>query len=470
MQCIRAYARDESTLSAAISRLRELVEIPSVSGEADGPFPFGKENAKVLNKALAIGKQLGFETENHDYYCGSIILGGEGEEEVGIICHLDVVPAGSGWIFPPFELTEKDGLLIGRGTDDNKGPAIAALAAMEYFAKQGKKLPFSVRLILGCNEESGMEDLPYFLKVRKAPFFSFTPDSVYPVCNGEKGIAEMELALGPAGDEILDISGGTASNAVADKAEILLVESCAKRLPDTLPEGITVEQTKAGVFVRAVGKAAHAAMPEGSQNAIGMLAAFLTDAKILDSNSPQAKAFAFLKRALGDYYGEGLDIEASDEQSGRLTCIGGIIRLQNGVIMQNFNVRYPVTANMEKLFENAKKLAEQEGLTLTLPRDSKGYYFSPDRPEIAALIKACEDALGKKTEPYVMGGGTYARVFPNTVAFGIGTGEEPTALGPGRGGAHQRDEYIKVDTLALGIEVITRAILELAALKNKEER
>ncbi len=466
MDSIRAYARDEATLSAAKARLSELVRIPSVGAPAEGPFPFGREAARVLEAALSIGQKAGFVTENHDYYCGSVILPGEGEGEVGIICHLDVVPAGSGWIYPPFELTEKDGLLIGRGAEDNKGSVVAALAAMEYLKMSNVKLPFSVRLILGCNEESGMEDLPYFLKVRKAPFFSFTPDSDYPVCHGEKGIAEMELNLGCAGDEILDISGGMASNAVADKAEILLVESCAKRLPEVLPEGISVEKTAAGVFVRAAGKAAHAAKPEGSVNAIGLLASFLTDFEILNQESRQAKAFAYLKKVLADYYGEGLGIAASDEKMGSLTCIGGLIRLQNGCIMQNFNIRYPVSANMQELFEHARKLAEAEGLELTLPRDSKGYYFSPDRPEIAALTRACEEALGKKMQPYVMGGGTYARVFPDTVAFGIGTGEEPTALGPGRGGAHQRDEYIKVDTLALGTEVITRALLELAALKK----
>jgi predicted dipeptidase len=149
--------------------------------------PFGEENARMLDLALDTARKYGFETRNIDYYAGDITMG-SGEQTMGMLAHLDVVPAGEGWNYPPFGGEIANGNIYGRGTLDDKGPALCALYAMRAVRDCGLELKDGVRLILGCDEETGMEDVEYYLKNYKAPAFCFSPDSDFPVCNGEKGI------------------------------------------------------------------------------------------------------------------------------------------------------------------------------------------------------------------------------------------------------------------------------------------
>lgn len=74
---------------------------------------------------------------------------GQGEELVGILCHVDVVPAGSDWQHPPFGGVVEDGKLFGRGAIDDKGPTMAAWLAMKMVKDAGVQLDRRVRLIIG---------------------------------------------------------------------------------------------------------------------------------------------------------------------------------------------------------------------------------------------------------------------------------------------------------------------------------
>ena len=90
-----------------------LINIPSVSIETQNPdMPFGEGAKKALDYALNLGNCLGFRTKNIDNYCGYIEFG-EGENLLGIIGHLDVVPSGDGWDTPPFSSTIKNGKIFG---------------------------------------------------------------------------------------------------------------------------------------------------------------------------------------------------------------------------------------------------------------------------------------------------------------------------------------------------------------------
>ena len=241
-QEILAYVNADTTQAMIRSALETLISVPSVSQDAPAPHIFGDASAEALDRMLEIADKLGFETENHDYYCGSVLMPGEDpSDEIGIIAHLDVVPAVEGWRYPRFALTVENGLYIGRGVRDDKGPAVAALAAMYFFKEKHIRLPFTVRLLLGCDEERGMGDLPHFLASHAAPRFSFSPDSVFPVCVGEKGIAEIEINLGALDAGLLSLKGGIVSNAVADTAEAVLDPSLAEQLRAlALPANITL--------------------------------------------------------------------------------------------------------------------------------------------------------------------------------------------------------------------------------------
>ncbi len=453
------FAR-EDVKERFLSDLSRLIAVPSVVGEKEGEFVFGKPCADVLTEALAIGRELGFETENHEWYCGSIVLPGDTIEEMGIVGHLDVVPAFGEWEFPKYQLTNRDGLLIGRGVRDDKGPVVAGLAAMRFFKECGVNLPFSVRLIMGCSEEKGMEDLPHYLaKGNPVPKFSFTPDSAFPVCRGEKGIASFNVVFGNFGSEILDFKGGNVTNAVADYAEILLDipadTACAPA------EGISVESVDGKLCIKAKGLSSHAAMPEGSVNAIVKLAGYVLDNKLL-TDYESKKVMRYILKANADNAGTGLGIACSDELTGALTCICGMGRIERGKLIVNHNVRYPVNRDFAfELLPKVRCVCEGYDALVELCEDSKGYAFPADAPEIAALTSAFTDITGITAEPYTMGGGTYARAFPNTVAFGASLSEDESPLGTARGNAHQNDECMYLDELLTAAKVFALSLVKL---------
>lgn len=439
-----------------IKDLGRLIEIESVSGAPMGEHIFGDGSAQAIDTMLEIGAGYGFKTENHDYYCASLVYGNK-EEEMGMIAHLDVVPAGDGWSYPPYKLTVENELLIGRGTEDDKGPAVAALYAMRFLKEKGMELPFSVRLLLGGNEEAGMNDLPHFLESHKAPFFSFTPDSEFPVCSGEKGIGKLVVRLA-ALEKLEHIEGGTVQNAVAGKARAV-VKDVEKDSLDTAPD-IEIEYKDGKAYITATGKTAHAALPEEGHNAIGILASYLLDNVSLSDG--EKRSLKLLCLTCGEYLGANLGIADSNELMGYLTCIGGVLKTVDGVMEQYYNIRYPNFGTWDRIKENAANALALYGGVIIKDTHTDGYCFSPDKKEIKALTAACELVTGEDSKPYTMGGGTYARSFPNTVAFGSTIAKYRGLLGEGRGKAHDRDEYLSMAEFEKSVEIFVLSIAKIA--------
>lgn len=170
----------------------EVVRIDSVEGEAQDNAPFGIGVCDALEKVLAISEKLGFETKNIDGYMGYAQYG-KGEDYVGIIGHLDVVPTEDGWTYPPFSGHIEDGKIYARGILDNKGPIMTCLYGLYAIKELGITLQKPVRILFGTDEETGFKDLEYYLKREKPPIYGFTPDCKYPVVYGERGRASLEV-------------------------------------------------------------------------------------------------------------------------------------------------------------------------------------------------------------------------------------------------------------------------------------
>ena len=454
MNELAAFLRRPDIAADMEADLRTLVAVPSVGVPGEGGFPFGSACAAVLDAALALGEKYGFVTENHEYCCGSILFG-EGEKEVGIVTHLDVVPASKeGWTGDPYMLLRDGDMLIGRGTEADKGPFIASLYTLRFLKETRRALPFAVRLIMGCDEESGCSDLEHYLSVRKAPDFAFTPDSEYPVCIGEKGMYGFDLVV-PC-DAGTEITGGSAPNAVPASARAVL-RACADPGMLLYDEQITLETAAGETAVHAEGLTAHAAMPESGVNAIGVLCRYLA-ANRLDGSA----GVRFLAESCSEYLGKAFGIDCADEAFGPLTCIGSMVSTREGMLVQNYNVRYPMSADIGLLRRRvAEKAAPLDG-RVENESVSAGYYKDPDSPEIRALTEACGTVLGGPCAPYTMGGGTYARHMPGTVAFGAAIPALRGLRGEGRGGAHQVDEYITITELECGVKIFTLSLLGLA--------
>ena len=177
-----------------ISGIKRIVQIDSVQSEAKPGMPFGEGVNNALEETLKLACELGFETENVDHMVG-IAKHGTGEDYIGIMGHLDVVPVGDGWNHPPFSAYEdENGRIYSRGILDNKGPTLSCLYALYAIKELGIELKYPVHILFGTNEETGFNDLKHYLEVRKPPIMGWTPDCKYPVVYAERGRSTYRIS------------------------------------------------------------------------------------------------------------------------------------------------------------------------------------------------------------------------------------------------------------------------------------
>lgn len=447
-----------------IRDITTLVKYPSVSVKGEPGAPFGEECKKVLDKALELCEGYGLATKNYDYYAGSASIGDK-EKEISIMGHLDIVPVGDGWSNDPYTVVEKDGYLYGRGVDDDKGPTVLGLYALLFLKEQNIPLNYTYRLVMGCSEETGMKDVKVLLEKEKVPTFMFTPDADFPVINGEKGSMIAEGKFAHDGAHIVSFGGGTVSNIVNDLCTATLKGIKKEDLGQLCPSKFEVEDCECGcgIKVTAKGVASHAAAPANGVNAIFLLSDLLSKVEALSPS--ERDCMAKIAATLADYNGVGLGIDCEDELSGKITHVSGIASQKDNVITLNYNIRYPVLAKGSELKERLENHAKAQGFDGKVLRDSKPSYRSADTAEVKALLNAYIDVSGSDATPKVIGGGTYARNFPNAVAFGPGFPGTPNPAGAGKGGAHQSDECICIENMWKALKIYIAALLNLNELE-----
>jgi len=436
-----------------------LVNIQSISIKGNIPGePFGPGCRHALDAALKLAERKGLQVKNAEGYYGLACLEGEKKSSIGIFNHMDVVPEGEGWRYPPYQATVRDGLIIGRGAADNKGPAIAMQYVLRYLMDTGFRPHHTIQLYYGCSEEHGMADLDVFRKQELMPRFSFTPDAAFPVCSGEKGILQADAWAPLQSGILVDFSAGIASNAVpASACAVLQAEpTMLKDMLAGIP-GCRIEALDSStVKITVSGIAAHAAFPEGSDSAEVRLATILRQLPFMDK--PTRHLLDGICALFGDYYGAGIGCPWKDEISGRLTHVGGMLRTENGTLHQNINIRYNITADREKLQKNLRDALQKNGFSRAELQDDPPCYLPAEHPQVRTLAEIANKHLGTALPPYTMGGGTYARKLENAVGFGPGMPDKKQRFGPARGGAHQTDEYVEIEALEKAIPIYVEAI------------
>ena len=244
MQSVKEFVA--ANRDALIRDIGRLVAINSVKTAPEEGAPYGPGVRKVELETMKIAEELGFgEVRDCDGYIAYAHTGPE-DRFLGIIGHTDIVPVTDGWFRDPFEMFEKDGFLVGRGTGDDKGPLLAAMYACKYLMDNKIPLRYGLRVLIGCDEECGMSDVPYYLEHRQAPVFAFTPDAGFPVGHGEKGIYSTDLISAPVADRIVFLSGGTATNVVPDKCTVTLKDVSAETLREAAKESDRYEISEKG--------------------------------------------------------------------------------------------------------------------------------------------------------------------------------------------------------------------------------
>lgn len=422
-----------------VETLKELIKIPSVAGAPEENAPFGRECAKVLEFTQQLYGNNGFETEldrNGGYLLSYY---GKGNKTLGIFAHADVVPVGDDWVLgKPFEPTERDGCIIGRGALDDKSAVVISL----YCAKILKELniPFGSRLVMftGSNEESGMEDINNYISAHTPPDFSLVADTAFPLYRGNKGILRFTAKSNIPLKEITDFCGGSAFNIILGKASL---------------KYNNVQYTENGI-------SKHAALPEGSVNAGYLLAKKFSE--MAELNASDRKQMAFVADVLEKYYGEIFDIENVDTDFGRLTVANGIIKNDNQRLTLSFDIRYGAAANIEVVKEKIVRLFEQNNWSVDFVQEARPFIVAEDNPYITKCLNIYREFTGDmNAQSHINAGGTYARYLPCATEIGSSLcNTAPSGLLSGHGGVHQSDEYININGLLGAIELTALMLLE----------
>ncbi|QDS35175.1 dipeptidase PepV [Brevibacillus brevis] len=437
--------------------------------------PFGEGVAAALEAMLARGELDGFQIKNLDGYAGTIEFG-DGEEEIGVLVHIDVVTVGEGWTTPPFEPSIRDGRIYARGAIDDKGPAMAAYYALKLVKDSGLPLTKRVRMIIGTDEESGWLCMKHFAEHDRIPPLGFSPDSSFPMTHAEKGQINPTLTIPVI--EPIDRNGawqlasfvsGDQGNSVPEKAVALVrLDSQARqevilsRLAEEWEMFLNENHTTGRMELVGLGqlqftlagKPAHGMAPFQGVNAGTLLATFLRSYPFGGSSLSFLTMLADVLHE--DYFAHHLHMACEDEVSGKLTVNVGILRYnssEGGTV--RLNIRYPATVSCEEYVEKLKQRTAELGWTISALRTSKSHYVPKDHPVIQTLSRVYEEHTGEPATLLSSGGATYAKIMPYGVAFG--------PLFPGKESmAHLADEYAEIDDLQRAMAIYAHAIYELA--------
>ncbi|MCS7208693.1 MAG: Sapep family Mn(2+)-dependent dipeptidase [Fimbriimonadales bacterium] len=415
--------------------------------------PFGKGVREALDIVLELGRRFELNPRDFDGYAGDLTWG-DGTEMVASLSHIDVVPEGSDWSYPPFGAEIHDGYIYARGATDNKGATLASIYALRALKELCVPLRRRVRLIIGCDEESRWECMQHYLeRETERPVWGVSPDAGWPFIYGEKGIVNLYLhkEIEPTdGVRVVWARGGERHNMVPDRAEALLNLALQ---PMTAVEGVEWQPNPAGWRAQARGKSAHGSHPEGGINAITRLLEAIEPLSLPD-NEQWLQTVLEWSRSLD---GAALGIAHSDEPSGALTSNLGVFEYDGKRVQCVFNIRYPVTWSLEALQERLQPTLERTGFQLAEVRHTPPLYIPPETPFLQAILQVYREETGDyDTQPTTMGGGTYARTMPNLVAIGAGF--------EGDGEAHQADERISIESLRKLVRCYARIFERLANL------
>ena len=448
---IRPYRKE------MIKTLKELVAINSVYDDStrDENNPFGKGVSKALNYIDELAKKDGFVSTNYENKIVEILYG-EGDKNITIMAHADVVPVTGHTKRDLFKMHRKNFTLYGRGVSDDKGPFVAAYYALKALRDNNLITGYQVRILVGGNEESGSQGMHYYFNELKKPqpTFGFSPDSDFPLTHAEKGIFNFVIDGELKIEGIESIKGGVASNAVIDEVVVKctndnMIEYLLKEISGSKKE-ILNDETVIKIF----GVAAHGSMPDKGVNAALVL--FEKLAKI----SENSQFVDFFEKIKGTD-ASGLHADGYSETMGYNTLNLGLIDYNNSHISLTMNYRYVDGYKEENLKENI--LESLKGYNVSFSPSSHLLYYPLDHILVKTLMNSYQKETGDYNSlPMAIGGGTYAKEADNVLAFGMQFPGVDTKM-------HESGEFLPLVALYKGASVYARTILDLGELINNNE-
>ncbi len=436
-----------------LAGIQQNMRIESVRGEAQPDAPYGPGPKAALEDALELGRKLGFKVGQADNRIGWVEYG-EGKEMVGVLGHVDVVPAGdTGWTYPAYGAEIHDGILWGRGCLDDKGPIIGSIYALKAIRDLNLSIDRRIRVIFGSDEECGSSCAAYYVENGyEMPTIGFTPDADFPVIFCEKGTTGIK-----GGSKVYDkghieveyFGGGIADNVVIPTCKLVVKGD----IKVTETEGITVTHENGKTIVEAVGRSAHGSTPHLGVNAAILL---LNAVKENEFGGEFQQLMEFLLKEIGtETNGESLGVHYVDEETGETTVNLGIVYYDGEETYFTLDVRYPKNADPKVVDDTLINHINSYTFDVLRKNNHKILYVPKDSELVTKLVHVYEEETGEHLEPLAIGGGTYAKKFPNMVAFGPVFPGEADVI-------HQPDEHVEVEKLLRALQITAAAMYELA--------
>lgn len=436
----------------SIQSISRLIQFDSSLQEAKEGCPFGQGAADCLQYFLQLAESFGFETKNYDNYVGEVIFG-EGKE-FAVLAHLDVVPAGSGWKYPPFGGVINDDpsdggvtgkKIWGRGALDDKGPAVSCLYALKALKDEGIPLNRKIKLIVGCNEECGWKCIDHYNEVATMPEEGFTPDADFPAIYAEKGILHIATSFPLDNPPFTALKAGERVNMVCDEAVAILTKQAGAKLVGYENDvvGTTFSYDNTTNVLRVRGKSAHGSTPQAGANALEAIMKFF------------ASFHDGCKNVYEILFADRLGLRAMVDETGHLTSSPDLASFKDGTLTIVTDIRFPSTHKPEEI----TGLLEENGIAYDIRNYQAPLYNDPNGKLIKTLMGVYNSTFGVEEKPIAIGGGTYARALKCGCAFGPEiAGEEVTI--------HQANEYVTFDRVKLMNEMYFDALKALCAKKK----
>ena len=413
----------------------KLISAKSVQAKPLDNMPFGKGVADAYKIFTDVCTRMGFTVTDYDGYIGEFSVGGDETEEsyqnaLGIIGHLDVVPAEGDWNTDPYELTLKDGVFYGRGVEDDKGPMLCCLYAIRELLDEGYTFDRKVRFIIGLNEESGWADVDYYKTKAVLPIEGFSPDGNFPVTYAEKGPAKVVFEYNYNGN-FTGFKGGTVSNAVPDYAYVY------GKVDETLLDKYHLKTD--GDKIESFGKSAHGSRPQDGINAIKPILQYVSE---VDGGS--------LVNLIENLFDDKQGIFNIGNETGFATISPNVIDFKDGKIYLTCDLRVPAKMDVEDFIP----LLDAMAIEYNIKAYHKPHYVDVNGSLVQGLNNAYNDATGENDVPYSCSGATFASVFKSGVAFG-------PAFRNGKSAIHEPNEFMSEESLLKMYNIYKTAIRKM---------
>lgn len=458
----------EKRQDALLADLLRILKIDSVRDDAlaTEEAPVGPGPKAALEEFMAMAQEDGFETEQFGPWAGHIKVG-QGEQLLGVLGHLDVVPVGTGWDTDPFEPQIINDRIYARGASDDKGPTIAAYFAIKMLQELGVEFNQRIHLIVGTDEESSWQDMDYYFQHAPMPDYGFSPDATFPIINGEKGnvSANFTFTLGDNQEgqlHLVSFEAGIRPNMVPQDATAVITGTDLEAVADAFNQFIDQSTDLNGssvikndeISLHLIGKSAHGSTPEKGVNAATYLATFLNDYSF-DQAGVTDFTGILSQQLHEDFNAEKIGASHRDELMGDVSMNVGIAKFdaQGGFVDANF--RFPQGTDPEKMLNGINdRLLEYQTISTEMSDAKKPHYVSADDPLVKTLLEVYESQTGLEGHEQVIGGGTFGRLMPRGVAYGALFPDSIDTM-------HQANEFISLEDLFRATAIYAEAIYKL---------